>query len=63
MNLQDDHYSFLGSLVNKNKYVNLKKLNFYLNLFLERKIKLSPNKKLIKDFEKVCLYGVKKLNL
>ena len=56
--LQDDHYSFLGSLVNKNKYINLKKLNFLFNSFFERKIKFSPNKALIKDLEKVLSLSI-----
>ena len=51
INLNSKHYSFLGSLINKNKYIDLKKLNFLISSFFEKKIKFSSNRAYVRDFE------------
>lgn len=51
LNLNNDHYYFLASLINKNKYINFKKLKFLINYFFEKEIKFSINKEFIQDFE------------
>ena len=58
LTLHDDHYSFLGSLANKNKYINLKNLKFVINSFFEKEIKYSSNKKLIEQFEKALSLSI-----
>ena len=51
LNLNNEHYYFLASLINKNKYINLKKLKFLINSYFEKEIKFSRNKEFIKNFE------------
>ena len=58
LHLNNEHYYFLGSLVNKNKYINLKKLNFEINSFFEREIKFSANSEFIKEFEKALSLSI-----
>ena len=58
LNLNNDHYYFLASLINKNKYINFKKLKFLINSFFESEIKFSAKKEYIKDFENVLSLSI-----
>ena len=58
LNLHNEHYYFLASLANKNKYLCLKNLRFIINYFFQKEIKFSSNKKLIGEFEKVLSLSI-----
>lgn len=58
LNLHKEHYSFLASLANKNKYLHLKNLRYLINSFFEKEIKFSSNKRLIGEFEKALSLSI-----